>query len=136
MSLKKPALSSWSLCFAAFGFATFVLLSISTSPATEVNSLSALESIHIRTLAASCAACHGTLGNSHSITPVLAGLDATYFSTQMIAFKNGDRFSTVMHHHAKGLNADEIYQLANYFSQQKRTTSAGPQAQVLKDHHE
>ncbi|MEE9331026.1 MAG: c-type cytochrome [Methylophilaceae bacterium] len=103
-----------------------------------MNASSNQEKIHTRTLAASCAACHGTLGNSRSITPVLAGLDATYFSTQMLAFKNGERSSTstVMHHHAAGLNIDEIDQLAHYFSQQKRTVKAPLKSQTLKANHE
>ena len=92
--------------------------------------------IHIRTLAASCAACHGTNGNSHSTTPVLAGLDATYFSNQMLAFKNGERTSTVMHHHARGLTDDEIMQLADYFSEQKRISTPSPVPQQLKAKHE
>jgi cytochrome subunit of sulfide dehydrogenase len=102
----------------------------------ETTTLNHQETIHIRTLAASCAACHGTLGNSHSTTPVLAGLDATYFSTQMLAFKNSGRDSTVMHHHAKGLTTDEIHQLAEYFSQQKRITTPTPTPQTLKASHE
>ncbi len=90
---------------------------------------------HIRTLAASCAACHGSGGNSAGITPTLAGLEPSYFSTQMLAFKDGSRPATVMHHHAKGLNADEINQLANYFSQQKRAANAAPKTQSLKADH-
>ncbi len=87
---------------------------------------------HIRTLASSCAACHGTQGNSAGITPTLAGLDGSYFTTQMLAFKDGSRPATVMQHHAKGINVDEINLLANYFSQQKRTSSQPPKAQTLK----
>lgn len=94
------------------------------------------KNIHIRTLAASCAACHGTHGNSHSITPVLAGLEPTYFSTQMMAFKNGSRSSTVMHHHATGLTESEINQLADYFSQQERISSPNLPSQTLKPRHE
>lgn len=113
--------------FIFFCLSLSALLSFSAHSA-EVNSLK----IHTRTLAASCAACHGTQGNSQSITPVLAGLDATYFSTQMLAFKNGSRDSTVMHRHAKGLTIDEIDHLADYFSQQKRVTIPVPKSQVLK----
>lgn len=91
---------------------------------------------HTRTLAASCAACHGTQGNSMGISPVLAGLDATYFAAQMLAFKNGVRTSTVMHHHAKGLTTEEINHLAVYFSQQARLTSSAPKPQLLKANHE
>ena len=102
---------------------------------------------HIRTLAASCAACHGTNGNAvsggNAVTNnsannnfILAGIDSQYFVAQMLAFKNGTRPATVMHHHAKGLNEDEINLLAIYFSQQKRSISQAPKPQTLKANHE
>lgn len=81
---------------------------------------------HTRTLAASCAACHGTNGNSVGGTPVLAGLDRAYFVTQMQAFRVGERTSTVMHHHAKGLTEEEIGMLAGYFSILPRTAASAP----------
>jgi sulfide dehydrogenase cytochrome subunit len=79
------------------------------------------ETGRIRVLAASCAACHGTEGNSVGGTPVLAGLDRLHFILQMQAFRSGERDSTVMHHHARGLDQMEIEQLANYFASQQRT---------------
>jgi cytochrome c553 len=91
---------------------------------------------HIRTLAASCAACHGTQGNSTGITPTLSGLDGGYFTAQMLAFKDGSRPATVMHRHAKGINVDEINLLASYFSQQKRTANVAPKTQTLKANHD
>jgi cytochrome c553 len=81
---------------------------------------------HTRTLAASCAACHGTNGNSLGGTPVLAGLERNHFVLQMKSFKSGERTSTVMHHHAKGLTDGEIEQLADHFAAQKRVTTSGP----------
>lgn len=96
--------------------------------------------LHVRTLAASCAACHGSNGNAvqnDSLgNAVLAGMDKTYFTTQMLAFKHGDRPATVMHRHAKGLQADEINQLADYFSAQKKVPSMSPPAQTLKANHD
>jgi cytochrome subunit of sulfide dehydrogenase len=91
---------------------------------------------HIRTLAASCAACHGSIGNSIGNMPTLAGIDSKYFATQMLAFKNGSRPATVMHHHAKGLTVDEINRLATHFSQQIRTTNSVPKTQSLKADHD
>ncbi len=88
------------------------------------------------TLAASCAACHGTQGNSVSGTPVLAGLDKNHFVLQMQAFRSGERSATVMHHHAKGLTLEEIDQLGNYFSEQKRVIHAPPASQTLDAHGE
>jgi cytochrome c553 len=81
---------------------------------------------HLRVLAASCAACHGPDGNSVGGTPVLAGLDRQYFLTQMHAFRQGERPSTVMYRHAKGLTEAEIEQLADYFAGVKRAASSEP----------
>jgi sulfide dehydrogenase cytochrome subunit len=128
-----------SVLIRCIGFIATILLSASLSysaHAAETNTANQHQKIHTRTLAASCAACHGTQGNSHSITPVLAGLDATYFSTQMLAFKNRSRTSTVMHHHALGITADEIEQLSHYFSQQERISTPGPAPQTLKASHD
>lgn len=81
---------------------------------------------HIRTLAGSCAACHGTNGNSVGGTPVLAGLDRNLFVSQMLAFRSGERASTVMHRHAKGLTEAEIALLAEYFAAQPRSAASSP----------
>lgn len=133
MLLNKPFAFFRRTCFSLLGFTSllFSMLLISTATLADEASNNA-NSIHIRTLAASCAACHGTNGNSHSITPVLAGLDAQYFSTQMLAFKHQGRESTVMHHHATGLTDTEINQLAAYFSQQKRITLPPLTSEVLR----
>jgi cytochrome subunit of sulfide dehydrogenase len=127
----------FNIWFFAIHFITSVGLAL-TANAAEV--ISATEthsnSPHIRTLAASCAACHGSGGNSAGITPTLAGLEAGYFTTQMLAFKDGSRASTVMHHHAKGLHVDEINLLAVYFSQQNRSANTAPKSQTLKANHD
>lgn len=81
---------------------------------------------HIQVLASSCAACHGTGGNSLGGMPVLAGLDAGYFAKQMMAFKTGEQASTVMHHHAKGLTPEEIDLLAEHFSRQHKRPALQP----------
>lgn len=113
----------------------------SAAQATEVVFFQPAPTHHIRTLAASCAACHGTNGNPINVknftaVPILAGLDAQYFVTQMLAFRSGERSATVMHHHAKGLTTDEINLLALYFSQQKRIAGISPKPQLLKADHE
>ena len=122
------------------GLATLFITSV--VQAAEV--ISSLEShsntLHIRTLAASCAACHGSNGNAvkgNALSAiVLAGIDGAYFTAQMLAFKDGSRTATVMHRHAKGLNIDEINLLANYFAKQKRIASQVPPSQTLKASHE
>lgn len=129
MKLEKLNAVLRLYCLSFFGFIALFVISTPAGADTTNNSS---DNLHIRTLAASCAACHGTKGNSLSITPVLAGLDAHYFSTQMQAFKQDGRESTVMHHHAKGLTDQEIDLLAIYFSQQKRTTQPPLRPQTLK----
>ena len=142
--MKNVSFCFKNLCFKNRFFALFltsVLTSVSfaiTAKAAEV--LSSIDTLsntpHIRTLAASCAACHGTNGNAVAGNSVLAGMDTSYFIAQMLAFKDGGRPATVMHHHAKGLNVDEINLLASYFSQQKRVTNIAPTPQKLKADHE
>lgn len=76
--------------------------------------------MHARNLAASCAACHGTNGQSVGGAPVLAGLEKSLFVMQMKDFKSGARPSTVMHHHAKGYTDEEFEKMAEFFAAQKR----------------
>lgn len=106
--------------------------------------------LHVRTLAASCAACHGTDGNSvgssiksHDFSTQndldhiasLAAMDKTDFISTMQAFKTGQRPATVMHHHAKGLTSQEIEALAEYFSRiPARQTAVLLSQPLLKDH--
>jgi cytochrome c553 len=106
-------------------------------------SVSSLESanrqLHIRSLASSCAACHSTQQNSAAIINApympLAGMDKAYFLSQMQAFKAGERASTIMHRHAKGLSTQEISDLADYFSVQKLgKAQALPQQPLSKTH--
>lgn len=114
---------------------SFILLSLAVLPVTSMAAEDiplSTPNLHIRTLAASCAACHGTNGNALAGNAILAGMDKNYFTTQMLAFKNGERQATVMHRHAKGLQVDEINQLATYFAAQKSIKSISPQSQLLK----
>jgi len=116
--------------------------------AAEVSVFLAEQNTHIRSVAASCAACHGTLGNAvgsdggsavgnnSDANAILAGIDSADFTTKMLAFKDGSRKATVMHHHAKGLTVDEINRLAVHFSQQKRVATAPLKSQTLKAEHE
>lgn len=97
--------------------------------------------VHIRSLAASCAACHGTQGNAVSIynsidsTPALAGVSKVDIITKLQAFKSGERSATVMHRHAKGLTADEITALAEYFSLQVPRSPVILKPQKLRADH-
>ena len=134
MKNANTCFKSW---FIALILLTSVSLAFSATAAEVLLSLDTLsQSSHIRTLAASCAACHGSNGNAVAGSAVLAGIDGAYFTAQMLAFRDGSRPATVMHHHAKGLNVDEINLLAAYFSQQKRIANVAPISQTLKASHE
>lgn len=85
-----------------------------------------------RTLAASCAACHGPEGNSLGGTSTLAALNQDYFIQHMQGFKDGSVSATVMHQHAKGLTTEEITALASYFAQQPRKTAVAAPQQSFK----
>jgi cytochrome c553 len=97
--------------------------------------------VHIRSLAASCAACHGTQGNAVLIsnnidsTPALAGVGKADIIGKLQAFKSGERSATVMHRHAKGLTPDEITALAEYFSMQVPHTPITLKSQKLRADH-
>lgn len=99
--------------------------------------------VHIRTLASSCAACHGTQGNTKhpaNIAPknkaTLAGMRRDHLVEQLNAFRDGKRSSTVMHHHAKGLTQQEIEQLAAYFSAQQAVPPQALPNQTLEANHD
>ena len=64
-----------------------------------------------------CAGCHGTDGASVGpATPNIAGLSEIYFTDTMLAFKSGERASTVMGRIAKGYPEEEIKLMAGYFA--------------------
>ena len=75
-----------------------------------------------RSLAATCANCHGTQGRAvdAAAVPGLAGMPAAYIVEQMRAFKSGARPATVMHQLAKGFNDAQIDAIAAYFAAQKK----------------
>ncbi len=79
------------------------------------------ERLYVRSLAATCANCHGTDGKAvtgSSVVP-LAGLEKSYLVAQLKAFKSGARPATVMHQISKGYSDAQIDVLAGYFSVQK-----------------
>jgi sulfide dehydrogenase cytochrome subunit len=74
----------------------------------------------VRSMAASCAPCHGTGGRSApgSSVAALAGRDD--IAEKMKAFKEGRLEATLMHQIAKGFTDAEIVALAAYFAAQPR----------------
>ena len=74
-----------------------------------------------RSLAASCAACHGTNGNAQGSMVTLAGTPQQVIAQKMQDYKAGRvPTATVMHQLAKGYTDDEINAIAAYFAAQKK----------------
>jgi len=77
--------------------------------------------VSVRSLAATCASCHGTDGRAApgSTMPPLAGMQRDAMLTQLKAFKAGTRPATIMTQLAKGYTDAQLEQLAGYFAAQK-----------------
>jgi cytochrome subunit of sulfide dehydrogenase len=80
------------------------------------------QQLQVRSLAATCANCHGTNGKAQDGSAVvsLAGLPKDYIVKQMKDFQSGARPATVMHQLAKGYSDAQIEQIAGYFAGQKK----------------
>ena len=79
------------------------------------------QALYVRSLAATCANCHGTDGRAvgGSTMPTLAGMPREQLLTQLKAFKAGSRPSTIMSQLAKGYTDAQLEQIAGYFAAQK-----------------
>ncbi|MHB1213898.1 MAG: c-type cytochrome [Thiobacillus sp.] len=67
-----------------------------------------------------CAACHAVDGNSTSAAnPKLAGLNAEYINKQLNDFKSGERKNAIMSGMVASLSAQDMQNLAAYFSTQQ-----------------
>ena len=77
------------------------------------------QALRARSLAATCAQCHGTDGRAiaGAAVPGLAGMPAPYLAEQMKAFKSGARTGTLMPQLAKGYSDAQIDALAAWFAQ-------------------
>jgi cytochrome c553 len=75
--------------------------------------------------AAACGACHGMDGNSMvPMFPKLAGQHPDYIVKQLTSFKAGERQDPVMAPMAAPLNAQDMADVAAYFSTQKLVVGA------------
>lgn len=73
-----------------------------------------------RSLAATCASCHGTDGRSVGGMEVLAGMNKAEMVRKLGEFRSGARPATIMHQLAKGYTDQQIDMIAGYFAAQKR----------------
>ncbi len=91
------------------------------APVAPAFAASNLTPLGVRSMSATCSACHGTNGNSVGGAIVaLAGMNKEYFVTQMKLFKDGKREATLMHQIARGYSDAETAAMADFFAAQKR----------------
>jgi cytochrome c553 len=97
-------------------------LALAQQPAPPSFAPSNLTPTGVRSLAATCAACHGTNGRPapNSTLPGLAGKPSGELLTAMTQFKEGKKPATLMHQLSKGYSDEELQALADYFSKQSR----------------
>ena len=76
------------------------------------------QALYVRSLAATCANCHGTNGYTikGSQVPSVAGMPKEYMLRQLTAFKDGSRPASAMHQIAKGFSDAQLDQIATYFA--------------------
>lgn len=93
-----------------------------TLGASSVSHAQNAQALYTRSLAATCANCHGTDGKAvpGSAVTSIAGMDKGYLAAQLKAFKSGARPATVMHQISKGYSDAQIEILAGYFAAQKK----------------
>jgi len=98
----------WAACIVALA------LPISAALAQDAAALRA------RSLAATCAQCHGTEGRTQGeVLAGLAGRDRGQIASALRAFRDGKRPATVMTQLAKGFTEQQIDTLAAYFAAAK-----------------
>ena len=76
------------------------------------------DSTAARSVAATCASCHGTNGASVSVLPSLAGLPRDEIVAKMREFKAGTRQGTLMPQIASGYTDSQIDAAARWFAAQ------------------
>jgi cytochrome subunit of sulfide dehydrogenase len=76
--------------------------------------------LQVRSLAASCANCHGTNGVAQPGMESLAGKPKEDLLKKMLDFKTGKKPATLMHQLSKGYTDEQLEQLAAYFAALKK----------------
>jgi cytochrome c553 len=79
-----------------------------------------MDPLHLRSLAASCANCHGTHGVAEAGNESLAGANKDEMLKKMLDFKTGKKPATIMHQLSKGYTDEQLAALATYFSSLKK----------------
>ena len=78
------------------------------------------DALQVRSMAASCAGCHGTSGIAQPGMASLAGQPKDELLKKMLDFKTGKTPATLMHQLSKGYSDEQLDQLAVYFAALKK----------------
>lgn len=78
------------------------------------------DELQVRSMAASCASCHGTHGIAQPGMESLAGQPKDELLKKMLDFKAGRKPATIMHQLSKGYSDKQIEELAGYFAALKK----------------
>jgi sulfide dehydrogenase cytochrome subunit len=100
-----------------------LLLAAALLASSAAQAQGAGDALYLRSLAATCANCHGTDGKSVATDDglqKLAGMDKTYLVEQLAAFRDGKRPATVMHQIVKGYTPAQIEAISGYFAAQPK----------------
>jgi sulfide dehydrogenase cytochrome subunit len=96
------------------------ILTVATLVATSGLAQAQVDPLHVRSWAASCAACHGTDGRAQPGIASLAGTPKEVTTKKMLDYKAGRvPGATIMHQLAKGYSDEQIVAIAGYFAAQK-----------------
>ena len=79
-----------------------------------------MDPLQVRSMAASCASCHGTQGIAEAGNESLAGVSKDELLKKMLDFKTGKKPATIMHQLSKGYSDEQLAALASYFSALKK----------------
>ncbi len=83
------------------------------------SAMAADDALLARSLAATCANCHGTFGQARGDMKPLAGVSAEKILAQLADFKSGAQPATIMHQIAKGYTDAQLQLVAAWFAAQK-----------------
>jgi cytochrome subunit of sulfide dehydrogenase len=100
-------MKKWFLC----GAAVLLPLAAAAQPSDA-------QALQARSLAATCANCHGTQGRAKGDMKPLAGMPADKMLALLADFKTGRQPATVMHQISKGYTDEQLRLIAQYFAAQ------------------
>lgn len=97
-----------------FLLAAVAALAVAGAAAQSPNDPTAVPEHKVRSWAAACYSCHGPDGKSQFGMPPLHGRSAGEIAGALLAFRDGTRGATVMHHHAKGYTPAQLNAIATH----------------------